>query len=156
MTTRDPEVDLKREVFLPVAARIRDRAESLRQMMRFGSCGIEGWFKVEAVAALGEKIVRLRNKGPDLQIKIRDHPSFDVELKAATDLNAVYIRQGSTKYNVPCMFLGNGGNPQKIAHLATGGIVRLLAYEVFSDGMNTWVVGIVTPEHQSANGSCPD
>ena len=91
-------MDLERDVFLPVAKRLRARADSLREMRRFPRSGIEGWLKVEVVAALGEKVAALQNEGPDILLSTGDK----VELKAATDLNPQYLRDGSTKYNTPC------------------------------------------------------
>jgi len=62
-------IDLRTEVFLPVVARVKERAESLGNVKRFPRTGIEGWFKVEIVAVLGKKVRSLRNKGPDLVIE---------------------------------------------------------------------------------------
>jgi hypothetical protein len=80
---------LKAEIFEPVANRIKDEAESLRQVRRFKCSGIEGWFKVEAVAALGKRVEGLQNRGPDLRLL-----DVCIELKAATDCNTVYILKG--------------------------------------------------------------
>ena len=41
--------------------------------------GIEGWFKVEVVAALGDRVQRLCNKGPDLELG-DDNSTVMVEL----------------------------------------------------------------------------
>jgi hypothetical protein len=57
---------LKKVIFHPVAARIRGKADSLKEIKRFPKTVIEGWLKVEAVAALGKKITALKNRGPDL------------------------------------------------------------------------------------------
>jgi len=134
-------MDLKRDLFLPVAKRLRDRADSLREMRRFPRSGIEGWLKVEVVAALGEKVTKLQNKGPDIVLSTGDK----VELKAATNLEPRYLRDGSTKYNTSCIFLGDGRDPMRVAQIAGNG-VKLVAYEVFSDGFNEWVVGIVAQD----------
>ena len=134
-------MDLKRDLFLPVAKRLRDRADSLREMRRFPRSGIEGWLKVEVVAALGGKVAKLQNKGPDIVLSTGDK----VELKAATNLEPRYLRDGSTKYNTFCIFLGDGRDPMRVAQIAGNG-VKLVAYEVFSDGFNEWVVGMVAQD----------
>lgn len=133
-------MDIKADVFLPVAKRLRDRADSLREMRRFPRSGIEAWLKVEVVAALGQKVAALQNKGPDILLSTGEQ----IELKAATDLNPQYIREGATKYNTPCIFLGDGRDPKRISQIAGEG-VRLVAYDVFSDGANEWVVAMVAP-----------
>jgi hypothetical protein len=55
--------DLRSVVFTPVLERKKKRAGSLRNMKRFKKCGIEGWLKVEVVAALGKRVQEIRNKG---------------------------------------------------------------------------------------------
>ena len=141
--------DLKRDVFQPVAKRLRERADSLQQVARLfreerNNIGIEGWLKVEVAAALGEKVARLhsgRCGGPDVSLVTGDK----IELKAATDLNLVYIREGCTKYGVPCMFLGDGRDAARKLAIPPSGTV-LIAYEIFTDGSNDWVIGMIAPE----------
>ena len=58
--------DLRSVVFTPVLERMKKRAGSLRNMKRFKKCGIEGWLKVEVVAALGEIVQEVRGKGADM------------------------------------------------------------------------------------------
>ncbi len=88
-------MDLKRCLYLPVAKRLRERADSLRQMRRFPRSGIEGWLKVEVVAALGEKVTTLQNKGPDICLSTGER----VELKAATNLDRTCgaVRENTTR-----------------------------------------------------------
>jgi hypothetical protein len=57
---------LKEDIFHPSAVRIQGKADSLKEIKRFPRTGIEGWLKVEIVAALGKKIEELKNQGPDL------------------------------------------------------------------------------------------
>ena len=66
-------MNLKKDILEPVAKRIKDRAESLRGVKLFAQyhktkIGIEGWLKVETVAALSEqvKLSRIMNKSMDL------------------------------------------------------------------------------------------
>lgn len=96
--------ELKEGVFVPISSRIRERLDSLRYVKGFPRSGIEGWLKVEAVAALRGRVTALQNKGPDLLLET----GLQVELKGATDLNPSWIRQGALKYAVPCLFLGDG------------------------------------------------
>jgi len=135
-------VDLKMEVFDPVAKRIIERSDSLKVARKFSRSGIEGWLKVEAAAALNEKVLAFQNRGPDLLLE----GNLQVELKAATDLNPAWIvKEGVLKYGCPCLFLGDG-QQSKIDRIRTDARSILLAYEVFSDGQNPWVIGIIAPK----------
>jgi len=132
-------IDLRNDVFLPVLAQMRERAESLRNIKRFPRTGIEAWFKVEIVAVLGNKVKALRNKGPDLEFE----DGTKVELKAATDFNKSYfILEPIRKYGVPCLFLGDGtGLPEFTP--ASSDDFEVVGWEVFSDG--EWIIGLVKP-----------
>ena len=79
-------LDLKHDIFMPVVARMVDRNDSLRNIKRFPKSGIEGWFKVEIVAALGNKVTSVNNKGPDLTLEDGTY----VEIKAATNFERNY------------------------------------------------------------------
>jgi hypothetical protein len=59
---------LKKEVFVPVTERVKDRRDSLLHITRFPRSGIEGWLKVETARALGVRVKKLHNNGPDLQL----------------------------------------------------------------------------------------
>lgn len=140
-------MDLKSDFFLPVAKRIRERADSLREIQRFPRSGIEAWLKVEAVAALGRKVKAIKNRGPDLVM----HSGERIELKAATDLNVSDLRKGAIRYNTPCLILGDGHNSARIGRLSGNGI-RLAECEVFSDGSHQWVLGLLVPDQNGAGG----
>jgi hypothetical protein len=129
--------DLIKNIFNPVAAHLQTVAQSLHAIRRFQGGGIEGWFKVEVVAALEELVDKVRNKGPDLLL----NNGNVIELKAGCGLDAAYIRKGASKYRAPCLFLGYGGN---LALLNTEDVV-LLAHTELSDGHDTWVVGLIRP-----------
>ncbi len=96
------------------------------------------WYEI---AALKGKVIKLQNKGPDLILE----GQFSIELKGATDLNPAWIANGAIKYNCPCLFLGDGENPERIAVLKKYQGIKLLGYEVFSDGNAEWIIGIVKP-----------
>lgn len=86
-----------KEIFGLVANHLRTRVASLEQIKRVRQTGIECWFKVEVVAALGDRVMKLQNKVPDL---ILDGGS-EIGLKADTDFASAKIFQG---YSVPILF----------------------------------------------------
>ena len=132
-------IDLRTDVFVPVLARIRERAESLHNIKRFPRTGIEAWFKVEIVAVLGNKVKALQNKGPDLKFE----DGTEVELKAATDFNkAWFIVEPIRKYGVPCFFLGDGTGQTEDTP-PSGDDFEVVGWKLFSNG--EWVIGLVKP-----------
>lgn len=141
--TGNSDINLDTDVFRPVVARLRERIDSLLGFKRFSS-GIEAWLKVEVVAALGEKVEGLQNKGPDLLLQ----GGQQIELKAATDLSTSWICGGALKYGVPCLFLGDGGNASKIEALKRHIKIKLIAHEILSDGKSEWIIGIIVPSSQ--------
>ncbi len=138
-------IDLRSEVFEPVLARMKQRVQSLRGIKRFKRTGIEAWFKVEVVAALGKKVKALRNKGPDLDFA---DPDTRVELKAATDFNkSWHILQPIRKYGVPCLFLGDGTGRSGFS-AASSDDFEVVGFEIVSDGTpdGEWIIGLVKPK----------
>jgi hypothetical protein len=137
---------LRSVVFAPVLARMKMRADSLREVKRFERCGIEGWFKVEVVAALGEKVLAICNKGPDLWLNGGTDAGTRLELKAATDFNRNYLIQPlkKEKYGAPCLFLGDGTGRNGFP-TSDHDDFEVIGCEVFSDGAGLWVVGLVGP-----------
>ncbi len=123
-----------------VANRVKRHCDSLDPIFRFKRSGIEGWFKVEVVAALGGEILKLNNKGPDLTLI----DGIDLELKAATDFNPSYLRDGALKDNVPCLFLGNGEHKQNIERLKSMVEIHVVGIEYVS-GLHAWAVGCIVP-----------
>jgi len=84
---------LKERIFGPVAERVKDRRDSLLNIARFPRLGIEGWLKVEATRALLDRVKKILNNGPDIQL---DDDLF-IELKGATDCNPSWILGGLTR-----------------------------------------------------------
>lgn len=123
-----------------IAERVHLRIDSLDSVYRFKRCGVEAWFKVEVSAALGEIVLSLNNKGPDLTLT----DGQQIELKAATDFNPTYFCDGSLKYNVPCLFLGDGGAKQNINRLVAMENIRLVSIKLLH-GVNTWAIGCIVP-----------
>jgi hypothetical protein len=139
-------MDLKHDVFELVAARIKLRADSLQNIKRFPRTGIEGWFKVEIIAALGKTIRTLNNKGPDLTLDDSTTDGMEVEIKAATDFNPSWcFLEPVRKYSCPTLFLCDGSDPKKLSY-KLGDDMEIVAYKVFSDGKNDWLVGLVKPK----------
>jgi len=133
--------DLKADVFEPVVERIIARRDSLVNVKPFPRTGIEGWFKVEIIAALEDMVKALQNKGPDLLLK----DGTRIELKAATDFHKGFFAGPIRKYNVPSLFLGDGPDPTKLTSCADPAI-EIVGYKVFSDGRNDWLLGLVRPK----------
>ena len=128
---------MKTEILNSVFERVESRKDSLKNLGCFNNIGIEGWFKVEVIAALNGKVKKIQNKGPDLLMQDRT----EIELKAATDLNTNYIFSGASKYNVPCLFLGDRNNINQIQKLKSNNKFQV-EYKAFNDGNGDWIVGI--------------
>lgn len=139
---------LREKVFAPVAERVKDRRDSLSGVARFLNSGIEGWLKVEAARALGDRVKKFCNTGPDLQLA----DDFFIELKGATNCSSYWIL-GGLKYGaqsqyrrVACLFLGDGGGALisacvKELHRRSS----VVAHETFSAGTGEWIIGLIAP-----------
>ena len=132
-------LDLKQDIFQPVVAKVKKRIDSLRNVKRFSRAGIEGWFKVEIVAALGDKIASLKNKGPDLGLEDGTY----IEIKAATNFDKSWcVVEPLRKYNgTPVLFLADGDNPAKLTKYDD--LYEIVDFKVVSDGMHDWLLGLV-------------
>jgi hypothetical protein len=136
-----PTMNLKEQLFDPVAKRLMSRDDSLMEVSRFPRTGIEGWLKVEAVAALGDYVEKLQNEGPDRLLR----DGFRVELKAATDCNPTWILEGLKKYPTEplgCLFMGSGMNISSCMERLQG-CSRIVAHEIFRVGMHRWIIGLI-------------
>lgn len=134
-------LDLMQDIFQPVVARVRERGDSLCNIMRFKNSGIEGWFKVEIVAALGNKVCRIQNKEADLKFE----DETEVEIKAATNFSKYWcVSYPLEKYRQPVLFLAGGANPGTLTR-AKDHSFDIVACEGFSDGTNDWLIGMVKP-----------
>ena len=135
-------LDLKQDVFQPVVSRIINRSDSLREIKRFTNTGIEGWFKVEIVAALGAKVTSLNNVGPDLTLEDKTK----IEIKAATNFAKSWcVVDPLKKYGSPVLFLADGSDPAKFM-VGRDDTFEIIGYEVFSDGINSWLLGMAKPK----------
>lgn len=134
---------LKSLIFPVVLKRIEERKDSLVPMGKFDARGIEGWFRIEIVAALVKTnypVIDVRNRGIDLVLK----GGLNVELKGQTNFVPSEIKVG-LKYGTPCLFLANGKDKRKIEKLESYDDVELLCFEIISDGTNEWVMGLIGP-----------
>ena len=132
-----------RLILKAVVKRINDRVDSIDPVFQFKT-GIEGWFKVElvyALKALGEKVIALKNKGPDIILT----EGLQIELKAATDFNPSYLRDGALKDKVPCIFLGSGERNSNIERLKSMSQIQVIDIIVFR-GIHKWAVGCIIPK----------
>ena len=131
--------DLKQDVFEPVLKRVKLRIDSVQNIRRFSRVGIEGWFKVEIVAALGLKVASIKNKGPDLELQ----DGTFIELKAATSFEKGWIISPLQKYDdTSVLFLVGESDPTKVINNKDG-VYEIVGLEVISDGMNEWLLGMV-------------
>ena len=137
-------LDLRSVVFDPVLARMKMRAADLRNVKRFKRTGIEAWFKVQVVAALGERVRKLCNEGPDLLLDDGTDAGTGLELKAATNFDRAYFLQPLKKYGAPCLFLGDGSR-KKSFPTSDHDDFEVIGCEVFSDGAGQWIVGLLSP-----------
>ena len=134
-------LDLRQDIFQPVLARVEKRADSLINIMRFANSGIEGWFKVEITAALGEKVDKLQNVGADL--KLQD--GTEVEIKAATNFGKDWcITHPVQKYGKAVLFLAGGASPERLEK-ARDDSFEIVACEGFLAGTHHWLIGMVKP-----------
>lgn len=139
---------LKNEIFPAVLKRIKERKDSLVNIGKFEARGLEGWFKVEIVAALANtrhRVKDVRNKGVDLLLD----SGIEIELKGQTNFVPREIYDG-LKYGVPCLFLVSGRNENTIKKLKSYRDLEMLCYEIFSDGFNKWIVGLIKPRFRNS------
>ena len=136
------------EIFSLILEQIEGKKSSLVSMdaKKFPTTGIEGWFKVEIVAALANTkhaVKELKNKGPDLLLE----SGIKIELKGATDFNINGLRNETKKHDTFLLFLQNGSDKSKIKKLESYDDVELLRYDYFSDGKNEWIIGLIKPRN---------
>ena len=134
-------MDLVEDILNPIISRILDRRDSLKNIKRFEKTDIEGWLKVEVVAALKNKVAELKNRGPGLLLE----DNTEITLKAGTDFDPVYYIEGSLKYNCPCIFLADADNHKRIAELTSNSGIKIVGYKMFNDGVSDWIIGMIRP-----------
>jgi hypothetical protein len=97
---------------------------------------------VEVVAAIGDIVRSIQNKGPDIVLI----DGTQVELKAATNFDKRYFLDPINKYGCASLFLGDGSNNALTAFDGDG--IEIVGCEFFNDGKNgRWVLGLMKPKH---------
>ncbi len=112
-------------------------------MGKFDARGLEGWFRIEIVAALANSnypVMDVRNRGVDLILE----GGIKIELKGQTNFVPSEIKVG-IKYGTPCLFIANGRNKTAIKKLESYRDVEMLHYEILYDNKNEWIVGLIKP-----------
>jgi hypothetical protein len=69
---------------------------------------------------------------------------LQIELKAATDFNPSYLRDGALKDDVPCIFLGSGERKTNIDRLKSMNQIQFVGLN-FLKGIHTWAIGCIIP-----------
>jgi len=138
---------LPREIVAMVGERIRRRKESLRHVKGYKNSGIQGWFKVETIAALRDYVKEVRDKGPDLVLEIHEN-KMGIELVAASDSNPFNIKLRTTQFKTLCLFLGDGSDKERIEELLSDRDVEVVTHETFRDDGNRWIIGLVKPSEE--------
>lgn len=139
-----------REIFVMVADRVKRNKESLREAKKFRKAGIEGWLKVETIAALRDDVKEVSNKDHDLVVQVHEN-KLEIELRAESDFNPEYIKNGATKYaskQALCLFLGDGSDKEKIEDLISDSNIEVVGRETFTDDGNKWVIGMIKPSKE--------
>jgi hypothetical protein len=102
--------------------------------------GFEGWFKVEALGALGSQVKRLYNQGADLELV----NGIFIELKNSANCSSSRFLAGLTQHQdkpqysrLACLFIG-GGSERQISSCLKGLELAstVPAHEKFPAGTN--------------------
>ena len=151
---KEEPLNLKKEVFQPVVERIKGRSESLKPLKGLGRIGLEGWFKVEIIAALRDKVITppqrdlsgRRIHQPDLLLK----GNQPIELKAVNcKFEEGWVKDGM-KYGHPCLFLYRVEDKTMLTNqisLLKRENIRNVGCDFF-DAEGTWVIGMVKPTNR--------
>jgi hypothetical protein len=142
-------VDVDMLILDKVSRRVKERVDSLEKLVdpKFEGhgMGIEGWLKVEAIAALQPHIDKVRNRGPDLKIFIHDE-NREIELKGHNMHTWSLAKHGieqHEKKDTPingCLFLARmPQNPDKEKGKIENSRFELLPRKI----SNNWFVGLL-------------
>ena len=66
-------------------------------------------------------------------------------MKGATNFDLSWIKNGALKYETPCLFIGDGSDRTKINRLDSDENIKFIGYEIFNDGINEWIIGMMRP-----------
>jgi len=135
------------DVFLLVSEHIKENRKSLRYVKGFKNAGIEGWFKVEAIAALQDYVKEVRNKSPDLIVQVHED-RMEITLIATTDFDPFNIKLRTLQHKTLCLFLGDGSQKEKIEELLSDREIVFVKHETFGDNGNKWIIGMIKPSEE--------
>jgi hypothetical protein len=136
-----------KDVFLIVSDHIKQKKKSLRQVKSYKNAGIEGWFKVETIAALQDYVKEVRNKSPDLVVEVHEN-RMEIALIATTDFNPFNIKLRALQHKTLCLFLGDGSDKEKIEELLSDTDIDFVNRETFRDNGNKWIIGLIKPSEE--------
>jgi hypothetical protein len=145
------KVDVDRKILDKVSKRVKERMDSLEKLVdpRFEGhgMGIEGWFRVEAIAALHPD-VDFQYRKPDLKIVIAGETRY-IELKAHNMPNWLLAKNGIKYYEKReihvdgCLFLARmPENPDEERKKLENTRFELLPRKI-SRSRSKWFVGLL-------------
>ena len=139
-----------KKIFQQIARRIEKRKDSLTTIKKLEKnsttkgMGIEGWLKVETAKALGDKIKKIQNRGPD--IILEDNGTiFEIELKGMSNFS---ITENSLNKNPQAdiyLYLC-GCDTNKWKELLKFKTWKLVDKRIFNDGVGEWILFMVKHE----------
>ncbi len=135
---------LRDDIFLFVADHIKRSKKSLRLIKNYKNSGIEGWFKVETIAALQDCVKEVRDNSPELVVVVHEK-MMEIGLKAATDFNPYQIKLAAVQHKTPCLFLADGSSKEKIEELLSDKDIEVVSRATFRDNGNKWIMGMIKP-----------
>jgi hypothetical protein len=128
------------EIFTAVKTRIAERINSLNGLNALNTkISFEGWLKVEAINALGQRVDRIQNKGSDLKL----NDGSKIELKASMDRihKGYFYHKKGNKYVDPVLLIA-GDNIARLKLFAQKYDMAIIEYESLNDSL---LIAIVKP-----------
>lgn len=136
-------------VFEDVARRVEERSNSLGGLKLLAEkqhVGVEGWLKVEACAALGDRVNRINREGADLDLASGER----LELKGSTDWPVGDHIKAAKEHRAPALFLCRvTTNGDRTGEYVQKGF-EVVAKHFFSDGDVDWAVGLIRDVEQAS------
>ncbi len=135
------------DVFLFVSDHIKRSKKSLKRARDYKYSGIEGWFKLETIAALQDYVKEVRNKSPELVVEVHES-RMEIALKASTDFDPFQIKLGAIQHKTLCLFLADGDSQDTIQELLSDTDIEVVSRATFGDNGNKWLIGIIRPSQE--------
>jgi hypothetical protein len=73
---------------------------------------------------------------------------MEITLIAAVDFNSFKIKLGAIQHETLCLFLGDGGDKEKIEELLSDKDIEVVNRETFRDNGNKWIIGMIKPSKE--------